>query len=168
MFYLQIQHRELHLMPCVCSVTQLCLTLCGPMDCSPPGSSVHGILQVRILEWVAIPFSRGSSHPRDPTHVSCITCMGRWILYHQCPLGSLRVVLNPFYFPLPSLLSLPFLPPFASKAICICEQLLISNTVLRVQLKADVLSQLPGFLPCALSGTSPSSLSFPGSALSTS
>ena len=39
----------------------LCLTLCDPMDCSPPGSSVHGILQARILEWVAIPFSRGSS-----------------------------------------------------------------------------------------------------------
>ena len=42
-------------------VAQLCPTLCDPMDCSPPGSSVHGILQARILEWVAIPFSRGSS-----------------------------------------------------------------------------------------------------------
>ena len=42
---------------------QLCLTLCDPMDCSPPGSSVHGILQARILEWVAITFSRGSFHP---------------------------------------------------------------------------------------------------------
>ena len=40
---------------------QSCLTLCDPMDCSPPGSSVHGILQARILEWVAMPFSRGSS-----------------------------------------------------------------------------------------------------------
>ena len=42
------------------------------MDCSPPGSSVHGILQARVLEWVAIPFSRGSSQPRDQTQVSCI------------------------------------------------------------------------------------------------
>ena len=42
-------------------VTQLCLTLCNPMDCSPPGSSVHEVLQTRILEWVAIPFSRGFS-----------------------------------------------------------------------------------------------------------
>ena len=42
-------------------VAQSCLTLCDPMDCSPPGSSVHGILQARILEWVFIPFSRGSS-----------------------------------------------------------------------------------------------------------
>jgi len=51
-------------------VTQSCLTLYNPMDCSPPGSSVHGILQARILEWVAIPFSRGSSQPRDRTQVS--------------------------------------------------------------------------------------------------
>ena len=43
---------------------QSCLTLCDPMDCSSPGSSVNGILQARILEWVAIPFSRGSSQPR--------------------------------------------------------------------------------------------------------
>ena len=53
-------------------VTQSCLTLCDHMDCSPPGFSVHGILQARILEWVAIPFSRGSSWPRDWTLVSCI------------------------------------------------------------------------------------------------
>ena len=46
-------------------------TLCDPMDCSPPGSSVHGILQARILKWVAMPSSRGSSQPRDQTHVSC-------------------------------------------------------------------------------------------------
>ena len=52
-------------------VAQLCPTLCDPMDCSLPGSSVNGILQARILEWVAIPFSRGSSQPRDPTQVSC-------------------------------------------------------------------------------------------------
>ena len=53
-------------------VTQSCLTLCDPVDCSPLGSSVHGILQARILEWVAISFSRGSSQPRDRTRVSCI------------------------------------------------------------------------------------------------
>ena len=62
---------------CVCErererVAQSCLTLCNPMDYSPGGSSVHGILQARILEWVAIPFSRGSSRPRDRTRVSCI------------------------------------------------------------------------------------------------
>ena len=61
------------------SVTQSCPTLCDPMDSSMPGFSVHGILQARILEWVAIPFSRGSSWPRDQT---CISCIGRQILYH--------------------------------------------------------------------------------------
>jgi len=54
-----------------CSVIQSCPTLWDPMDCSPPGSSVHGILQTRILEWVAISSSRGSSWPRDRTCVSC-------------------------------------------------------------------------------------------------
>ena len=52
-------------------VVQSCPTLCDPMDCSPSGSSVHGILQARILEWEAIPFSRGCSGPRDRTRVSC-------------------------------------------------------------------------------------------------
>ena len=56
----------------VCLVAQSCPTLDDSMDCSLPGSSVHGILQARILEWVAIPFSRGSSWPRDWTGVSCI------------------------------------------------------------------------------------------------
>ena len=60
-------------------VAQSCPTLCDPMECSLPGFSVQGILQARILEWVAIPFSRGSSRPRDRIWVSCI---GRWILYH--------------------------------------------------------------------------------------
>ena len=53
-------------------VTQSCLSLCSPMNCSLPGSSVHGILQARIVECVAIPFSRGSSRHRDETQVSCI------------------------------------------------------------------------------------------------
>ena len=61
-----------HVSVCVCvCVTQSCLTLCDSMDCSPPGSSVHGILQARIPEWVAISFSRGSSQPRDGTQASC-------------------------------------------------------------------------------------------------
>ena len=52
------------------------------MDCSPPGSFVHGILQARILEWVAMASSRGSSRPRDRTQVSCTSCIARWSLYH--------------------------------------------------------------------------------------
>ena len=56
---------------------QSCPTLCHPMDCSPPGSSLHGVFQARILEWVAMASSRGSSRPRDRTHVSCVSCAGR-------------------------------------------------------------------------------------------
>ena len=56
-----------------------CLSLCNPLDCSPPGSSVHGFFQARILQWVAISFSKGSSWPRDQT---CVSCIGRQILYH--------------------------------------------------------------------------------------
>ena len=52
--------------------TQSCPTVCDPVDCSPPGSSVHGILQARMLEWVAVPFCRGSSRPRDWTRACCI------------------------------------------------------------------------------------------------
>ena len=67
---------------CVCAkLLQLCLTLCDPMDSSPPGSSVHGILQARILEWVAMPSSRGSSRPRDRTCVSYISCIGRRVFF---------------------------------------------------------------------------------------
>ena len=68
-----------HLLHCCCLVAKLCPTPCDPMDCSPPGSSVNGIPQVRILEGVAICFSKGYSQPRDRTHVSCI---GRQVLYH--------------------------------------------------------------------------------------
>ena len=67
---------------CVCSVAQSYLTLCDPMDCSPPGSSVHGILQAGILDWVAVSSCRGSSPPRDQAHVSCVSCTGRRILHH--------------------------------------------------------------------------------------
>ena len=61
---------------------QSSVTLCDLMDCSPPRSSVHGILQARILEWVAMPSSRGCSRPRDRTCVSSVSCIDRWVLYH--------------------------------------------------------------------------------------
>ena len=50
------------------------------MDCSPPGSSVHGILQARTLEWIAMPSARGSSQPRDQTWISSVSCTGRWLV----------------------------------------------------------------------------------------
>ena len=61
---------------------QLCPPLCNPMDHSPPGSSVHRILQARILKWVAVPPSRGTSQPRDRTQVPYVSCIGRQVLYH--------------------------------------------------------------------------------------
>ena len=74
---LEISERKLpsstHVTACCCLFTKLCLTLCNPMDCGPPGSSVYGIFQARILEWVAISFFRGSTWTRDQTHIFCIT-----------------------------------------------------------------------------------------------
>ena len=58
------------------------------MNCSPPGSSVHGILQARILKWVALPSSRGSSQPRDPVRISHVSRIGSQVLYHEGHLGS--------------------------------------------------------------------------------
>ena len=86
---LKILHATTKTWPCVyvCSVG---FTLCHTMVCSPLGFSVRGIFQARILEWVAIPFSRRSSPPRDQTHVSSISCIGRRILYHQRHLGSIK------------------------------------------------------------------------------
>ena len=76
-----------------------------PRDHSPPGSSVHGILQARILEWVAMPSPRGSSRPRDlPTQglnlTSYVSCISRQVLYHECHLGSpvhISVVIDVFH-----------------------------------------------------------------------
>ena len=76
---------------CVCVLfAQLCPSLCEPMDCRLLGSSAHGILQARILEWVAIPFSRGSSQPRDQTQVSCIE--GRFFTVWATRVGKINDV----------------------------------------------------------------------------
>ena len=77
---------------CCCLFTKSCLTLCK--DCSPPGSSVHGIFQARTLEWVTVSFSRGSSRPRDQTHLlHCI--LDSLPLSHQgSPLMAIRIHIN--------------------------------------------------------------------------
>ena len=81
---------------CVCmwarSVTSSSLQL---HDCSPPGSSVHGILQARMLEWVAISSSRESSGSRDQARISCVSCFGRWILYYFPGGKPQEIILNP-------------------------------------------------------------------------
>ena len=78
-----------------CEVARSCQTLCDPTDCSLPGSSIHGIFQARVLEWVAIAFSKGSSWPRDRIQVSCIagkrftiwaTREATWVLEGSCQL----------------------------------------------------------------------------------
>ena len=70
---------------------QSCPTFCDPLDCSLPASSVHGILQAGILEWVVMPSFRGSSQPRAQTRNSYISCLGGWVLYNYRNLGSLAV-----------------------------------------------------------------------------
>ena len=64
------------------------IRLCNPMDCSSPGTSVHGIFQARLLEWIPISYPRGSSQPRHQTLVSCVSCIGRQILYHSTSLEA--------------------------------------------------------------------------------
>ena len=66
-----------------CSVAQSCWVLWDSMDCSPPVSSVHGVFQARILDWVAMPSSRGSSRRRYQSPISCVSCIGTWILYYS-------------------------------------------------------------------------------------
>ena len=96
----------------VCSylLGQSCPTLCDPMDCSLPGPSVQGIFQAKILEWVSISSSRGSSQPRDWTLVSCISCIVRWILYNcailEIPLPSQIWMALPLFLTFHSLLFL--------------------------------------------------------------
>ena len=80
----------------VCFVAQSCLTLGDSMDCSSPGSSVHGIFKARILEWVTISFSRGSSRPRDRTCVSCVSCTGRRFFTAVPKSGTSSLILVPY------------------------------------------------------------------------
>ena len=67
---------------CACAQSLSHVALCNPMNCSPPGSPVHGIFQMRILDWVTISYSRGSSWLKDQTHISCVFCIGRKVLYY--------------------------------------------------------------------------------------
>ena len=77
-------HRSCH--SCLSAkLLQSCPTLWDLIDCSPPGSSVHGILQARILEWVAVPSFRGSSWPRDWTHIFCISCTAGRVFTAESP-----------------------------------------------------------------------------------
>ena len=76
------QHHISEIEKCKSVSCSVVMTLFDAMNCSLPGSSVHGILQAKKLEWVPIPFSRGSSQPRDSTHISYVSRIGRQVLYH--------------------------------------------------------------------------------------
>ena len=99
---------------CCCLVAKSCLTLCDPMDYSSPGPSVHGIFQARILEWVAFPFSRASSQPRDWTQVSCITSRFFTIWASREAFNKVKRVVNT------CLSSIPWYPP----EVCLIHALL--------------------------------------------
>ena len=91
---------------CCAKSLQSCPLLCDPMDCSPPGSSVHRLLQASILEWVAMPSSRGSSQPRDCTRFSYVSCIGRQDFWTRVSLGKISS-----YRPLPPAIYLTFNSP---------------------------------------------------------
>ena len=97
-----------------CLVTKSCPTLCHSMDCSPPGSSVHGISQARLLVWVTISFSRGSSRSRDQSQVFCL---GWWIRYHWATWEALRIIISLLFSTQPSLSRRPKDPGYRKKTV---------------------------------------------------
>ena len=115
----------------VCSVAESYPTLCNPMDCSPPGSSIHRIFRARILEWVAISSFRGSSRLRDGTHVSCVSCIGRWILHYWVTWEALLLLvvvtkwqfcnLKEFVYNLQWVLTQQFISLNSNNATTICK-----------------------------------------------
>ena len=150
-------------------VIQSCLTLLNPMDCSLPGSSIHGNLQARILEWVAIPFSRGSSWPRDWSWVSCIA--GRfftiwatretWMYWKCIPKTSLPQV-SKFHYrtvsfnrasePLESSFKVHFLSRHLLSSSWLITHLLISHIYRIHRNLPNVLTYIISFNPAILCG----------------
>ena len=101
-------------------VAQSSPTLCNRMNCSLPGSLVHGLLQERILQWVAISSSRGSSWSRSWTYISCISCIGRQILYQSHLTSSSALpsaCLDPSFLLSPQPVPIPWPPSHPSKPI---------------------------------------------------
>ena len=121
---------------CGCFAAKLCLTLffliffffyvllfCNPMNCSPPGFSVHWISQARILEWVAISFSKGSSQPRDGTHVSCTDrrIFYHWVTWEAPSLWYILFMSTRILAPFPTLCKIGIVPSFLQNCDhCIC------------------------------------------------
>ena len=121
MFIYSLKNTDL--LPAAAKLLQLCWNLYNSMDCSLPGSSVRGILQARILEWVAMPSSRGSSRPRDPTHIFYGSCIAG-VFFTTEPPGSpvyFLTALNSLYFLLVFQLVLVFFWIYLQVCIYICS-----------------------------------------------
>ena len=97
---------QLYMYMCMCG--QSCPAFGNFMDCSPPGSSVHGIFQARILKQLAIFYSKGSSWPKDTTHISCASCIGRQILYYTAPSGKPYILMYIYIYTYSCSHSFPF------------------------------------------------------------
>ena len=112
-------------------IAQSCPTLCNPVDCSPPGSTVHWILQARILEWVAISFSRVSSWPRDQTHISCVSCIAVWFWLEtlQVTLEWMIITKGHFSFMILKLFSLKGI----SKRVCCTVTIMYAKSYLGLE-----------------------------------
>ena len=94
--YLEFNYYNHWSLVCVCYIASVISDSLNPVDCNPPGSSVHGILQARILKWVVMPSSRGSSQPKDQTCFSYVSWISRWVLYHESHLGSPYGIMHHF------------------------------------------------------------------------
>ena len=123
----------------LCAQSHYCVvqsrpTLCDPMDRSPWGSSVHGILQARILDRVAISSSRVSSRPRDRTCVSCVSCIGRQILYH-CATWEAQVTLLDNFILIITVAQVD--KGCVCSALCLRDRIsFMSSTLLQVKVKS--------------------------------
>ena len=93
----------------------------NPLDYSLPGSSVHGIFQARMMQWFAVPFSRGSSQPRDQTHISRVSCIDRWILYCWAPGEALLKLTWPVFY-VETVLLLLLLSHFSRVRLCATQE----------------------------------------------
>ena len=131
------------------------------MDCSLSGSSVHGISEARILEWVAISFCRGSSRTRYQTHISCISAIGRWILYHWATREAWNHSVLSFYnwFTSLSIISLRFMYVVAFVRIpflfegwivfhCVIDHIIFIHSSINGHLSGFYFLAIVNILPC--------------------
>ena len=118
--------------PCVrTKLLQSCPTLCDPLDCSPPGSSVHGILQARTPEWVAISSPKGSFPPRDQTRISSVSFTGRWVVYRHLgnPISTFNVLVSSLRLPTLNLPSSQFTQHIFTRSLLCVTSIGFQNQV---------------------------------------